>query len=75
MASIDNEYEGTDWVKLTSEQARRKSVKSEVSVGFVSDKYTNFEELSFADLGMSLDCQAVPSWCPPGDGFSFPLGK
>ena len=50
MASIDKEYDGTDWVKLTSDQTRRKSVKSEASISFVGDRYTNFEELSFAEI-------------------------
>ena len=50
MASIDKEYEEVDWVKLTPDQTRRKSVTSEVSVTFVGDKYTNFEDLSIADM-------------------------
>ena len=50
MTSIDKEYEETDWVKLAPDQTRRKSVTSEVSVTFVGDIYTNFEELSFAEI-------------------------
>ena len=50
MASIDKENDGVDGVKLNSEQARRKSVKSEVSVTFVGAEYTSFEDLSFAEI-------------------------
>ena len=51
MESIVKEYgEETDWVKLTSGKARRKSEASEVSVTFLGDKYTSFEEMSFAEM-------------------------
>ena len=50
MAPIGKEYEEVDWVKLTSDRARRKSEASEVSVTFVGDKYASFEELSFAEM-------------------------
>ena len=50
MAPIDKEYEEVDWVKLTSDRARRKSEASEVSVTFVGDRYASFEEPSFAEM-------------------------
>ena len=51
MESILKEYgEETDWVNLPSGKARRKSEASEVSVTFVGDKYTSFEEMSFAEM-------------------------
>ena len=50
MEPIVKEFEETDWVKLTSDRARRKSEASEVSVTFAGDRYTSFEEMSFAEM-------------------------
>ena len=50
MESIQDEYE-SDWVlQQPQENARRKSVSSEISVIFASDEYTSFEEVSFAAI-------------------------